>query len=446
MNHVIIIAFRNLLQAKRRSLLLGSALSTVTALMLVLSGFSNGISQRMIQSATTLSSGHITVGGFYKSRASGAAPLIADHIKIKEIIDREVPDAVRVVDRIRSWGRIIGPLGSINTGVSGLRTEQEQVFFDSLRFAKEWEYVKNGSEERKGNLEIFKSDPNSVIIFAAQAKRLGVQVGDKVTFVTEVDNQQSNTADLTVAAICEDFGFLSNFSIFVPRPTVVKLNNVKDTVTGAYYIYLNHIKASDSVRNRLFKAIEGSGYAMMDYDPNPFFMKFPKVQTADWLGQKIDLTIWNEEISFLQWVTAALDAISYFLLALLGFIIATGIANSLSMSVRERTKEIGTVRAIGMQRSQVAWMFLGEAGFLGLISTSLGSLLGIIAIWGLNGLQIQLPWTISTFLMTKQLYFEVGFKDVVVAILAFTFITSVAALPPALRASKLQPVEAMRKK
>ncbi len=57
------------------------------------------------------------------------------------------------------------------------------------------------------------------MIFAAQAKKLEVAVGDTVTIVTEVSGGQSNTVDLRVGAIASDIGFMSNWNIFVPRQT-----------------------------------------------------------------------------------------------------------------------------------------------------------------------------------------------------------------------------------
>jgi len=74
----ILIAYRNLVQAKRRTLLLGLALASVTMLLVMLLSWSSGISETMVRSATALSSGHVNVGGFYKSTPSDTAPLVVD--------------------------------------------------------------------------------------------------------------------------------------------------------------------------------------------------------------------------------------------------------------------------------------------------------------------------------------------------------------------------------
>ena len=41
-----------------------------------------------------------------------------------------------------------------------------------------------------------------------------------------------------------------------------------------------------------------AGYTVMDHDPQPFFMKFETVMGQDWTGQRLDLTIWRDEVSW----------------------------------------------------------------------------------------------------------------------------------------------------
>ena len=66
------IALRNLIQHSRRTLFLGTAIGAVTALLVLLNGLSTGIRETMIDTATTLSTGHLNVGGFYKITAGQA--------------------------------------------------------------------------------------------------------------------------------------------------------------------------------------------------------------------------------------------------------------------------------------------------------------------------------------------------------------------------------------
>jgi putative ABC transport system permease protein len=440
---VLGIAFRNLLLAKRRTLLLGLAVAVVAALFVTLRAVSSSINERMIESATTLSAGHVNVGGFFKTRRKGSDPILAERSKLKAFIRAKVPEATAVIDRHRGWGRLISAASSLNAGISGIVFAEEGRFFESLRLAPEREYKKGGGDAVHGSFEGLK-EPNAALIFAAQAKKLEVGVGDIVTVVTEASGGQSNTVDLRVAAIASDIGFMSNWNVFVLRQTVLDLYKVSPETTGVVMVYLPDPDEATSVMERLRAELAASGFRVMDHDPKPFFMKFDKVAGEDWLGQRLDLTIWSDEISFVLWVTRALDAVSFFVVGILAIIIVGGISNAMAMSVRERTKEIGTMRAIGAQRGFIAGVFLYEALLLGLMASCVGALLAALGLSGLSALELPITSDgVRLFLMANTLEVHVQPLDILVTLGLFSAITGLAALWPAVRASRLRPVEAL---
>jgi putative ABC transport system permease protein len=139
-----------------------------------------------------------------------------------------------------------------------------------------------------------------------------------------------------------------------------------------------------------------------------------------------------------------LDYISAIVITLLAVIIIGGIMNSMWMSVRERTKEIGTMRAIGAQRGFILQMFVFEAIMLGLLASGLGVLMGVLIITGINSL--NLPITndgIRLFMMTNTLKFSLHSSQILSTLILFASITGLAALYPALKAARLRPVEAL---
>lgn len=442
MGSFIIIAARNLIQARRRTLLLGLAILVVTALLVCLRAAGQSVSERMIEAATTLSAGHVNIGGFYKFRRKGIGAIVSDREKVKEIVRQTFPDARAVIDRHRGWGRVVSRESSINVGLNGLVYEDESAFFRSLRPAEESEYMKDGGHATHGDFAKLK-EKNTVLLFASQAKKLGVRVGDSLTYVTEASGGQTNTVDLTVAAIASDIGFMSNWSIFVPRQTVLDLFRLDPNTTGVVMLYLKDIKGSMAAMEKLRTAFKNQGFDVMDHDPNPFFMKFDKVAGEDWLGQKIDLTIWSDEISFILWVTTAFDLVTFFVLGILAIIIGGGIANSMWMAVRERTKEIGTIRALGLYRSQVASLFMIEALILGFVFSFLGCALGGSMVLLLNNLNIPIDGAARMFLMANTLYLTLHPNQILVTVTIFSIIAGLAALFPAIRAARLNPVEAL---
>lgn len=438
---VLNIAFRNLFQAKRRTFLLGLAVATVALLFLVLRSVSHSIAERMVESATTLSAGHVNVAGFVKTRKKGADPILGERNALKSFVKSKVPEATGVIDRHRGWGRIVSPASSLNAGVSGIEYAAEKRFFDSVRLAPEREYRPNGGDKVSGSFEGLQ-EPNSVLIFAAQAKKLEVGPGDTITLVTE--GGISNTVDLKVAAVASDIGFMSNWSIFVPRRTILDLYRLNDNTTGVVMVYLKDPSEALPVMNRLRDELKSNGYTLMEHDPKPFFAKFEKVAGEDWLGQRLDLTIWSDEISFVLWITTALDFVSFFVVGILAVIIVGGITNAMWMSVRERTKEIGTMRAIGAQKSFIVQVFLFEAVLLGFFAALAGVVLGGILLGVVSAMDIPISNDgARLFLMANTFRVNVHVPQMIATLVLFSVITGLAALWPALKASRLRPVEAL---
>ena len=96
------IAFRSLVQHRRRTLFLGTAIAAVTALLVLLNGLSTGMRETMIDTATTLSTGHVNVGGFFKVTAGQAAPVVTDYKQVLEVGEARRPrDDVRGPARAR---------------------------------------------------------------------------------------------------------------------------------------------------------------------------------------------------------------------------------------------------------------------------------------------------------------------------------------------------------
>jgi putative ABC transport system permease protein len=438
----LLIALRNLVQARRRTFLLGSAIAFVSLLLLLLLSISKGVSERLIEASTLTSTGHVNVAGFYKQRANSATPLITNRAQIRQLVSENVTGLAAVTDRARGWGRLIGPTGSFNTGLNGMILE-ESAFLKDLKLAEQAEYKKGGQNKVLGNISEF-GKPNTILIFAAQAKKLGADVGDTLTFITEANGGQTNSVDLSVVAVARDMGFLSNFSTFVPRQTVLDLDRRGNDTTGAVWVYLKDIRRADEVRQQLEGVLSKAGFEILEHDPRPFFFKFQKIVGQDWRGLKLDLTTWDDEVSFINWIVTSLNGLSVFLVAVLGLIIATGIANSMWMTVRERTKEIGTLRAIGMQKNQVRRLFMLEAALLGLAGALAGSLIGILLVTTINLAQVPISNSgLRVFLMTDVVRLALKPQHVLTAVVFMPVLTAFAAFYPSQKASRMPPVQAL---
>jgi putative ABC transport system permease protein len=125
------------------------------------------------------------------------------------------------------------------------------------------------------------------------------------------------------------------------------------------------------------------------------------------------------------------------------FVGGIGIANTMFMSVMERTRQIGVLKSIGATNGDVMKLFLGESALMGLVGGVIGILLGVAISFALSlisftapaggfaGETINIPISITPPLLIFALAFSI-------------VVGSVSGILPARRASKLQPVEALR--
>lgn len=438
------IAVRNLFQARRRNGILGSAIALVTMMLILLMAMSRGINDNLVHAATNLSAGPVNVAGFYKVTPGSVAPIVTGAARIRSIVEANAQGVDYIVERHRGFGKLVSEVGSVQTGLTGLVPTEEGRFFDTLQLAKVSEYREGGPDEVLGDPRQL-SEPDTVVLFVSQAKRLEVGVGDRVTMQTETLTGRSNTRDLRVVAVARDMGLLSSFVVYTNKQVVLDLYQLDADTTGALWVYLKDIDQAPVEMNRLMEAFAREGYTVMPHEGKPFWMKMETVGGEDWTGQRLDLTIWEDEVSFLTWVLVAFDGLTWALTVVLVAIIAVGIMNAMWQSVRERTREVGTMRALGMQRGQVRTLFQLEAALLGFFSTLIGAVLGTIIAVSVDLAGFHIPNSaVQAILLAETLHLSVSGTAFVAAVAALTLFTSAAALWPALRAAALTPVKALQ--
>ncbi|HVP60533.1 MAG TPA: FtsX-like permease family protein [Myxococcaceae bacterium] len=431
MAQLFLIALRNLLHHSRRTLLLGGAIVGVTALLVLLLGLLNGIRSTILESATTLTTGHVNVGGFFKVTAGQAAPVVTRYREVLQVVRREVPELDYVTQRGRGWAKLVSETGSLQSGVGGIDIHNEPGFRRVIQ-------VQDGSLDGL-------AEPNTILIFDEQAKKLGVRVGDQLTLSAYTLRGAANTVDVRIVAVARNVGLLSSWNSFVPDSTLRALYQMNEDATGALLLYLKRVRDVPRVEERLRTALAAAGFQLMDPDPRAFFFKFQSVNREGWTGQKLDVTSWEDEISFIQWTITAITWLSYTLIGILLVIITVGLMNTLWIAIRERTREIGTLRAIGMQRTRVLAMFMTEAFTLSILSTLLGAVLGLAICAGLNAAHIRAPVAMQLFLMREELRLLVRPGAVAGAIALIAGCTTFIAIFPSFLAARLQPVTAMHR-
>jgi putative ABC transport system permease protein len=283
------------------------------------------------------------------------------------------------------------------------------------------------------------------LIFEKQAKNLRVKVGDAVTITSDTTRGVANTIDCHVVAIARDVGLFSSWNVFLSNDSLRTLLQLRPDVTGTLQIHMRPGDVDDlqPIAARLSQALAQAGYRVMKPDPRVFWLKLETVTREAWVGQKLDITSWQDELSFMMWSFRALQGLSFVLMVILLVIMAAGIMNTLWIATRERTREIGMLRAIGMQRSGVARLFLFEAALLGVSGALLGVSLGVLITALVNAARLPVPLSVQLFLMRDTLELALEPRLLCVAVALMTGVTAAAALYPSLRAARRKPVDAM---
>lgn len=118
-----------------------------------------------------------------------------------------------------------------------------------------------------------------------------------------------------------------------------------------------------------------------------------------------------------------------------------GIFNTMTIALLERTHEIGIMKAIGGTDKDISRTFVAEVSMIGLFGGALGVTLGIVGGWGINWLVNSLAKAVGG---EPNTLFYTPIEFIFIAIFFAFFVSMIAGLYPAKRASKLSPIEALR--
>ncbi|SPJ20784.1 Lipoprotein-releasing system transmembrane protein LolE [Prolinoborus fasciculus] len=239
---------------------------------------------------------------------------------------------------------------------------------------------------------------DDVLIGSQLAKDLGVQVGSKL----RLDTGQQNSALVNIAGIFE--------------------LGVREL--DARYVYLD-LKQAQSLLG-----LPG-GVTVIDLTIANIF---EADQVAAQVGRLTSLKAesWIETNAQLMNAITAQSLSTNMIIVFVAISVAFGIASVMSVSVVQRTREIGILRATGATQSQILRVFLFQGAIFGLLGSVLGSIVSYGLVWVFNNFGPGL------------FYIPISIELVILALLLATLTGVLAAAVPSRRAAALDPVEAIR--
>ena len=395
-------AFRDLGRNRRRSFFSALALGIGLALLLLVASFINGEMGSAIDLGIRLQSGHLQVRAkTYDENKSS--------LKWEDLVEN--PDQVAAqIASLEPVKAATPRLFASGIAVVGDQSAGVRIFgIDPLSEAS--------SPYREGMVSgeyLTPDDREGILIGQPLAEKLDLKVGDKINLSANTSNGDVSEQPFTIRGIYStQTSAFDSITVLLPLAKAQAITSAENHAS-TIFVLLKDKAQTDAVANAL--------------------------QTANY-----DVLTWNDMNEFIiQYEDLANQYISILYLIVL-LITATVIINTLIMSVFERTREIGILSAIGMKGRRIMAMFMAETTLLAIGGILMGLVLGILVVYffSKNGFYIG-NMGITGFLMSDTIYTKLAADDAVNLTLMAFIITLLAGLYPALLASRMEPVEALR--
>ncbi len=409
------LSFRNALRNGRRTLLTAATVMIGTAFVVITLSFMQGIFEGMITSWLEVNGPVRIVTTEYAEREQ-LRPLHANIAESDPVVAKlaAIEGVAMAAPTIRtgvlvSIGEELGEDGAMLMGSTPDFYEQH-ILPDATFSAGEW--LDYGATDEQ------------VVLGGKVARDTGAKVGDEILLMGTT--QYGSMAPISAKVV----GVISGNSA-IDAQAYVTLEIARwmiDVPDGALEILVYPTfsgqdraalaRVSDDVREQL-----GDGYAVI-----PWF------ENAMWV-QMLPIT----------------DSINVLFSMVIIFVMALAIFNTMTMSVLERTGEIGVMRAMGQSRSGAVGSFLAEALMIGLLGGGLGALLGAGPALYLESTGLSYSADVLDEMGGEYALSTVMYGDLTPGILAIALVVGVTtallgAALPSIRAANIPPFEAMRQR
>ncbi|HVN47982.1 MAG TPA: ABC transporter permease, partial [Bacteroidota bacterium] len=272
-----------------------------------------------------------------------------------------------------------------------------------------------------GELNLGNEKQNNIVIGMVLADRLGVVIGDTIALVSPAG------AELSVMQM--GLPFIRRYRIM----GIYESNN-KDY--DSYYAFTS-LESGQSLFNKPGQ-IDGIDIRCEQVDQT----ENVRASLSKKLGNQFQILSWYDLHKELYSVMKLERWGAYIVLCLIIAVASFNLLGSLTMTVIEKTRDIGIMKSMGATNDQVKRIFFYQGFFIGLAGIILGMMLGLVIVY----CQYHYHWfpLDPTVYIISAIPVEVRMTDVFVIALAAILLCAIASRYPAKRAAKLNPVEAIR--
>jgi len=443
------IAVRNIVRQKKRSILLGGAIAFGVMIITLINSFTRGVTDTASANFTDLLGGQIYITGKELTPTGGNVSVIRE----RELLDQALANVKAPITaktyRSRTIGEVIFGSKRTITTIEGADWHNEPELIESLDILD-------------GEVSADLPD-NSLIIPEYTAEEIGVQVGETVLIRTSTVTGQQNVVEFTVRGITEGDSMFSFSSAHAKKSYLnsliglgqedyqilnVSLRNpvLAEPATRAITSFLrsNDKMAPETGEEGGIAGMRSRMMGMASLMGGGALFTEKVAEEERWKGTRFEVLNLSDMMEGVTSMVSVLNTVSYVIFVILLVITMVGLLNTFRMVLIERTREIGTMRAIGMQRTEVRNIFLTEALFLSVG----GALAGVVLAILLSGILGIVPFSSDSplqFLLVDGTFsFPIVPLNIISTLIIITIATLFAAYLPARRAAKLDPAVALR--
>lgn len=401
------IAWRSITRNTRRSLITLIAVSIAVMGLIYIQAQVNGENTQVITNSTEILSGQIQVHkkGFIDD------PLLSKRIKepqkVSEILEKEA-NIKAFTPRIESGGLLSTGDKSIASSIMGIRPSSEMSVTTMYKGVM------------PGGRYLTDDDTGKIVLGKRIAEKLNAKEGDKVIILTQAADGSIGAGRYElVGRLDTGMEEVDDMAAFITLKDAQELFSTGDEVSGFAMSLKNKEKMAETIKN--LKPLEDMG---LENDP------------------------WQKLVPFLVTVQNLHRATLNFFLFIVFFIIGIGLMNTIYMSTLERTREFGIMLAVGTTPGQLVRIVMYEALLLGGLGVLLGSLFGLaltgyFAYYGID-LSGYGEETLKIAALSDRLYPIMEPSHFISTSVWVFIITLVVSIYPAIKASRIEPVSAIR--
>jgi putative ABC transport system permease protein len=410
MGNLLKIAVRNLWRYKRRTILTTSLIAIGVIFVLGYISVSGSFKNMMIGQITDSVIGQLQVHRKGYLASIDNLPL---NLNLKPQAVKSVEDILNAEagveaysPRLKFGGLFSNFAETTNIRLNGIYPERE---FKTLPLLLS--RIKTG---RKG------LNRGEILIPDLLARGMGVKVGDPVVIVATNQDGSVNGKQFAVSGVLESATGPGGRDGYIHIEDAMEVLRMGEMEVSEVAIRLKDFGKVGSFAGKL----EGFLAKQVNQKGNPIFEVHP----------------WEKLTPFYS-IARMIDVMSVFVRIMLIAVVLISIMNVMIMAVFERVREIGTIAAIGTSPGKILSMFTLEGFSLGVIGVLIGDLLGLIIIFILNISGIRFDFGQQTGLILKA---TVAPADVLVISGIVILVSVAASLQPAFKASRMEPIKALR--